>query len=113
MSNARRLKSKTVLLPRAHCFRIELQLEIFEAHFEWAAGVELKGDDPAPGAVGVVEIDAGFSVDEGLHVAADGDDFVFVPVVGADMPFARLFPEQLAAVLFVELAPPADSHVGL
>src|SRR5262249_17195672 len=57
------------LLRRRFQFRIQLDLEVFEADFEGAAGVELESGDAPLGAGGVVEIDAQFAVDVRAHAA--------------------------------------------
>ena len=68
---------------------------------------------PRAGRCGIVPIDAQVAVDPGSHPAADGDDFVVVPVALLDELFAALGFQEGAAVLFVELAPPAGADVGL
>src|SRR5215472_6472596 len=45
--------------------------------------------------------------------AADGDDFVSVPVVGFYELIPRPVGKNRAAILFIELAPPTETGVGL
>ena len=68
---------------------------------------------PRRGSLRVVEIDAQLAVDPRADLAALGDDLVVVPVVRLDVLLAGLVPQQAAAVLLVELAPPAGADVGL
>ena len=75
--------------------------------------MELQADEAAAGGFGVVAIDAEVAVDPGAHAAADGDDFVVVPVAFFDELLAAFGFEEGAAVLFVELAPPAGADVAL
>ena len=75
--------------------------------------MELEGEDAGGFALGVGVVDAGLAVEPGSDAVADGFDFVFVPVALFEVLFAGLFPQQAAAVFFVELAPPAGADIGL
>src|SRR5579872_2631721 len=94
-------------------FWVEFQREILKANFEWAAGMQLQGEDSTTAAGRIIEVDAQLAVDRRSHAAADGHDFIFVPIFGTNMLFSRVLPQKFAAMLFVELSPPAGPHVGL
>src|SRR5262249_4859631 len=91
----------------------DLEANVLEADFGLASGVELAGEETAPGAGRLVEVDTEVAVDVGADLGAVRHDFVEVPVVELDELLARLGPEQSAAILLVKLAPPARAHVGL
>src|SRR5262245_42991969 len=88
-------------------------MHLLEAHLHRPARVNLQPEDATPGNRRVVQIDARLAVDEGLHVATRRYHFVLVPLVRFDERFARLAPDQAAAVLLVKFAPPALADVGL
>ena len=73
-----------------------------------------QADEAASGPrFGIVAIDAEVAVDPGADAAADGDDFVVVPVAFFHELLAAFGFEEGAAVFFVELAPPAGADVAL
>ena len=53
------------------------------------------------------------AIEKGLDPAADRDDLVVVPVLHVDERLTRFGREHLAAMLLVQLAPPAQANVGL
>jgi len=75
--------------------------------------VELQGNHTAAGPAGIIEIDAGLIVQEGLNPAPLGDDAIAVPLSHPDMGIAGLLPEESPAMFLIELAPPAGANVGL
>src|SRR5262245_54687429 len=93
--------------------RIQFQVQILEAHFHRAAGVNLQAEDAAAVAAGIIQVHAQLAVDPGANLRADGEDFVLVPFVNLDERLARFAPNQSSTALFVELAPPARADVGL
>src|SRR5687767_11128494 len=102
-----------VMTPSLRGLGIQLQLQVLESHLERPARMELQGEDSAPRSRGIVEIDAELAVEICPQTASHGDDLVAVPLPRFDVGFARGVPQQPAAVLFVELAPPAGADVGL
>jgi hypothetical protein len=54
--------------------------------------VELDGNDAALGALGIIKLDARLAVDERANLAADGDDFVVVPLARFDGVLAAFRP---------------------
>src|SRR5262249_48654226 len=89
------------------------QMQLLEADLHRPARMELQGEDPAARNGGVVQVHAGLAVDKSPYPAADRHHLVVVPVVPFDERLARLVPQHAAAVLLVELAPPAGPDVGL
>src|SRR5688572_14986889 len=91
----------------------QLQLELAEPNLGRVAGVELERDHAAVGAEFVETVDALLAIDPGLDAVALDLDLVAVPVVLLDVLLAGAVREDAAAVLLVELAPPARADVGL
>ncbi|TWT85160.1 hypothetical protein CA13_66420 [Planctomycetes bacterium CA13] len=75
--------------------------------------MELKSDDAAFCACLIVSVNTGLAIDECANVMALGDEFVLVPFAKLDVLFARLVPQQRAAVFFLQLAPPTFANIGL
>lgn len=57
---------------------VQVKFEITEPHFGRTAGVDLKGDDSAGQAGGVVEVHAGVADYDGADEPVHGNDAVFV-----------------------------------
>src|SRR5262245_20687073 len=75
--------------------------------------MKLKREDAAATELRVREIDALLSVDRRADGRALGYDLVRIPFPFLHELVARLIPQEAAAVLLVQLAPPADADVGL
>src|SRR5829696_4006666 len=75
--------------------------------------MNLQCEDAALRAGGVLEVNALVAVHGGHDFVAERDDLVGVPVVLFHVLLAGVLPQQLAAVLLVEFAPPAFAGVGL
>src|SRR5690554_4348871 len=89
------------------------QLQVAKANFHRTARVKLQREDPPTVPFPVAQVDRDGTVDLGLHMLPPSDDLVRVPVARFDQVLARLVPQQSAAVLFVQLAPPARTNIGL
>src|SRR4051794_445220 len=86
--------------------RVQFEFQVLESYFGRATGMKLQREDAPRRSARVVEPHARPAVQVGPDLLAPGDDLVGVPVAQLDVGLARLRPEQAAAVLLVELAPP-------
>src|SRR5262249_33017430 len=93
--------------------RQEFQLDFPEPHLRRSAAVQLKREDAAAGAVGIVELDTRLAVDRSAKAASASLDLVHVPFTRLHLRLSRAVPKQPPAVLLVEFSPPAGANIGL
>src|SRR5262249_18008440 len=62
-------------------FRIQLQMNVLESYFSRASGVNLEAEEAVAGNLFIVQIHTHLSIQGRVDFAADGQDFVGVPIV--------------------------------